>query len=130
MSYILLLGRLIFGGYFLYNGLKHLLNRAQLAAYAQSKGVGSPVATVISSGLLILLGGAMVVLGIYPRLGLVFIAVFLVGVTFKMHAFWRAADPQTRALEKVQFLKNMALLGATLMLLGLVVSWPLSLLFA
>jgi putative oxidoreductase len=34
-----LIGRLLFGGYFLYNGINHLRNREQMAPYAESKGV-------------------------------------------------------------------------------------------
>src|SRR6185369_13563503 len=35
----LIAGRVIFGGYFLYNGINHFLNRKMMADYARSKGV-------------------------------------------------------------------------------------------
>jgi uncharacterized membrane protein YphA (DoxX/SURF4 family) len=130
MTILFILGRILFGGFFLYNGIKHILNKAQLIGYAQSKGVTHAKAAVLGSGILILLGGFMVIVGLFPRLGLVFIATFLVGVTFKMHRFWKITDPQMRAMEKIQFTKNMALLGAVLMMLGLFAEWPLSILFA
>ena len=38
-KWVLLAGRLIFGGYFLYNGINHIRNRDALVEYAQSKGV-------------------------------------------------------------------------------------------
>jgi len=43
-----------------------------------------------------------------------------------MHAFWKE-EGQTRVVEKIQFLKNMALLGAVLMLLAIPTPWMLSL---
>src|SRR3954467_15751003 len=38
-SAMLAIGRAIFGGYFLYNGVNHVVNRGMLAEYARSKGV-------------------------------------------------------------------------------------------
>src|SRR5262249_39627963 len=37
-----LIGRLLFGGFFLYNGIHHLMKGRQMAPYAQSKGVPAP----------------------------------------------------------------------------------------
>ncbi|MBV9480644.1 MAG: DoxX family protein, partial [Acidobacteria bacterium] len=37
-----LIGRLVFGGFFLYNGINHLRNRKVLATHAQAKGVPNP----------------------------------------------------------------------------------------
>ena len=37
--WVLFAGRLIFGGYFLYNGINHFLERESLVAYAKSKGM-------------------------------------------------------------------------------------------
>src|SRR6266542_1773787 len=53
----LLAGRAIFGGYFLYNGINHFLNRKILADYARSKGVPAPDVALAGSGVLILTGG-------------------------------------------------------------------------
>jgi hypothetical protein len=36
-----------------------------------------------------------------------------------MHAFWKETDPQAKQLEQIQFSKDTALAGASLMLLGL-----------
>jgi uncharacterized membrane protein YphA (DoxX/SURF4 family) len=70
--------------------------------------------------------GAGVVLGFRPEVGLVLIAVFLVVVTPVMHDFWNVADPTHRLGEMINFHKNAALLGATLMLLSLPRPWPYS----
>jgi len=52
--------------------------------------------------------------------------VFLIAVSYKMHDFWKASDPQTKYMEKIQFTKNMALLGADLMFLVIDLPWDLS----
>lgn len=111
------------------NGINHLFSKTDmLMGYAQSKGVPSPKLAVYLSGLLIFLGGLGMLLGIYVELSLWLIAVFLLFVTFKMHQFWKVDEPMARMSEMVNFTKNMALLGATLMLLYLASSaWPYAL---
>lgn len=119
-----LIGRLLFGGFFLFNGVNHFAQTTQLAAYAASHGVPSPELAVLASGVLLLLGGLSVLLGFLPRVGLVLLTVFLVPVTLAMHAFWNVADAQARVMEMVQFMKNVALVGATLGWMAVPVPWP------
>ena len=52
------------------------------------------------------------------------IAIFLVIVSFKMHAYWTDADPNAKMVNMQHFLKNMALLGAALMFLAIPTPWP------
>ncbi|GBC84555.1 Inner membrane protein YphA [bacterium HR11] len=125
MKWLTLIGRILYGGFFLYNGLNHFLNLNMLTGYAQSKGVPAPQWAVIVSGLMILVGGALVLLGWKVRLGAWLIVLFLIPVTFKMHAFWAETD-NMRMIDMVNFTKNMALLGAALMIM-LPTSWPLGL---
>jgi uncharacterized membrane protein YphA (DoxX/SURF4 family) len=44
---------------------------------------------------------------------------FLVPTALFMHNFWRETDQQARYLEQIQFLKDIALAGASLLLVGL-----------
>jgi len=62
------LGRMVFGGFFLYNGINHLVQRKQMAQYVASKNVPAPDAAVTASGIALTLGGASLVLGIKPQL--------------------------------------------------------------
>jgi putative oxidoreductase len=127
MDNIFFLGRVLFGGYFLYNAYNHLIHSQALAGYAQSKGVPMARLAVIFSGLLLLLGGYCVVAGVRPVLGALALALFLIPVTFQMHAFWKETDPNAKAMQQIQFGKNMALLGAALMMVMISTPWPLSL---
>jgi putative oxidoreductase len=127
MKAAFLLGRVIFGGFFLYNGINHILNRDALAQYARAKGVPSPEAGVVASGLLIALGGISVITGAKPKLGATALIAFLMSVSPTIHNFWNAADPQSGQNEMAHFSKNMALLGAALALLSVEEPWPASL---
>jgi uncharacterized membrane protein YphA (DoxX/SURF4 family) len=51
------LGRLLFGGFFLYNGINHFLQYKTLSQYAQAKGVPFAPVTVLSTGALLTAGG-------------------------------------------------------------------------
>ena len=78
------------------------------------------------AGILLLLGGLSILFGIYPYVGIVMLVAFLLPVSFMMHNFWTLADPQLRMADKVNFMKNMALLGAILMFLAIPLPWALS----
>ncbi|MGH9195245.1 MAG: DoxX family protein, partial [Acidimicrobiia bacterium] len=127
MASLFLIGRILFGGYFLYNGVNHFINHGMLAQYAASKGVPAPDLAVTFSGLLLLVGGASILLGVWPRIGAFLIIVFLLGVTPMMHNFWAVSDPTARMSDMINFTKNMALLGAALSLMIIPEPWPLSL---
>ena len=121
-----LLGRLIFGGFFLYNGINHLKERKTLGQYAQSKNVPQPEAAVVASGVALLFGGTSILLGIKPKLGAAAIAGFLLGVSPVMHNFWSTEDPAQRMNDMINFSKNLALLGGALALMGVEEPWPAS----
>ncbi len=112
------LGRLLFGGFFLYNAYNHFANVPNMTGYAQSKGIPSPKGAVIVSGILLVIGGFCVLFDVYPTVGLVALVLFLLPVTVMVHAFWKIQDPMGRLGERVQFGKNVALLGAILIMLG------------
>ena len=123
--YLLLfvLGRVLLGGYFIKNGYGHLSNVKGLAGYAASKGTPMPELAVIVTGVMLLLGGLGILLGVWVKLAVLLLAVFLIGVTFQMHRYWEVEDPMQKMGENVNFYKNLALLGAVLMLLGIPLPW-------
>jgi len=126
-STIFIIGRVLLGSYFIYSGYNHFALINMMSGYAQSKGVPSPKVAVGFSGLLLLIGGLSILLGVYPTIGVIALVLFLLPVSFMMHAFWKIQDPQMKMGERVNFLKNGALLGATLMLFALPQPWPVSL---
>ncbi len=109
-----LIGRIIFGLYFAYSGLNHFLGGKGMIGYAQMKKVPMPSLAVYGSGLLIILGGLGFAFGLYMRLSLVLILLFLIPVTILMHDFWNDEDQGAKGNNKIAFLKNLALIGAAL----------------
>ncbi len=126
MDALFLIGRVVVGGFYLFNALNHFSRTEMLSGYAASKGVPSPRAMVLLTGLLLLVGGLSLLLGVYPRVGVAAVVVFLVLVAFWMHNFWAVQDPMQKTVEMVNFTKNLALAGSALMFLAIPEPWPLS----
>lgn len=117
MATLFLLGRVLFGGYFLYSGISHFTNSKGLTGYAKMKKVPQASLAVIVTGILLVVGGAGIILNSYTQESVVLLLVFLVPTTFAMHAFWKGEDVHAKANDKVGFMKNLALIGALLMML-------------
>jgi putative oxidoreductase len=127
MRALFVLGRFIFGGFFAYNGVNHFLHQKAMAQYAGAKGVPASDSAVPASGAVLLAGGASIMAGVKPRQGLAAIIGFLIPVTLQMHRFWEEQDPGQRTQEFANFSKNLALIGAALMMLQFPEPWPGSL---
>jgi uncharacterized membrane protein YphA (DoxX/SURF4 family) len=127
MEYLFLLGRILYGGIFVMNGMNHFMNTAMMTGYAGSKGVPAPRLAILGSGAILLLGGLSIVLGFQPTFGVILLTIFLVPVTVMMHNFWADTDPMARMNNMINFQKNAALLGAAWMFLMVPQPWVLSL---
>lgn len=121
---VVLVGRIFFAVLFLMSGVGHLTKTKMMAQYTASRGVPQAVApaAVFGTGLLIVAGALMVLLGAWGDLGALFLVVFLVPTAVVMHGPWGVEDPQQRMMEQTQFLKDLALAGAALMVMALF-SW-------
>jgi len=127
MQIAFLIGRIIVGIYFIYSGIRHFTNLNMMAGYAGSKGVPMPKIAVPASGSLIVIGGLSILLGFQPLIGVIAILLFLVPTTFMMHNFWSVQDPMQKMNEMINFTKNWALIGYTLMILAVPQPWMYSL---
>ncbi len=114
---IAILGSIIFGAYFVFSGFNHFKNEKMLTGYAKSKGVPSPRLAVLLSGAMMIIGGLGFIFEMYLQESAILLIVFLVPTTFMMHAFWKVSDPMHKMSEQVNFMKNLALIGALLMML-------------
>ncbi|HEY4516238.1 MAG TPA: DoxX family protein [Candidatus Paceibacterota bacterium] len=126
MEFLFLIGRVLFGALFVYNGWSHLAHNTSTSLYAQSKDVPMPRITVFVTGIAIIAGGLGIILGIYVKLSVFLLAFFLLGTLVKVHTFWKHSDMSSKAQERNEFLKNAALLGALLMFLSVLEPWSLS----
>lgn len=115
MEIVPLIGRVLFAALFLLSGFGHFARIDQMTAYAQSQGVPAARIMVYVTGVMLLLGGASVLLGYWARAGAALLVLFLVPTALYMHAFWKIADPMMAANQQAHFMKNLALAGAALL---------------
>lgn len=115
---LLLVGRLLFGGLLVVQGVNHFTSTDAMAGYAASKGIPAARFGVVASGVVLVLGGLGLILGVYPIVAAGMLAAFFLVVTPFMHDFWAAPEGQQQD-ELNHFLKNAQLFGASLLFLVL-----------
>ena len=113
-----LVARVLFGGLLAFQGLNHFQNADAMSGYAQSKGVPAARTSVLFSGGMLIFGGLGIVLGVFPAIAAGAIAVFLLVTTPMMHDFWAVPEDQQQG-EMTSFIKNVELLGASVVFLAL-----------
>lgn len=111
-------GRLLYGGVLTMMAIDGLRNAKERAQYAEAKNVPVPkLATDVSHSLL-LFGGLGIALWRAPSIAAGAVVTFFAGTTPAMHDFWAVDDPEQTQQQQIHFLKNAALLGTALVLLG------------
>ncbi|RBI59834.1 DoxX family protein [halophilic archaeon] len=113
------LGRLVYGGILTMMAVDGLRNVEERAQYAEAKDVPVPKFATMTSHWVLLVGGIGISLWRFPALAASAIVTFFLTVTPEMHDFWNIDDPEQKQQQMIHFLKNMALLGTALILLGL-----------
>lgn len=123
MGILILIGRLLFAALFLKSAYGHFTKRKMMASYAATRGVPAAEFLVVATGVQMAVGSLMVALGVWPDLGALILFLFLIPTAFWMHGFWRESDPRSRAMEQVQFYKDLALAGAALVMFAAFAAW-------
>jgi putative oxidoreductase len=117
---IFLAGRLLFGLFFAaVAGIGgHIRNSKMLEGYARS--VGFPLASIAGwpTGVWLVAGGLSVALGIWPDVGTIMIAAFVVPAALFFHRFWEIEDQMQKMTQQQLFFRNVVALGTTLILFG------------
>ena len=108
------MGRILFALIFIFAAPRHFT--AEGIHHAAELGVPLAAICVPISGVMALAGGLSVATGYRARWGAWLLIAFLVPVTFMMHAFWRLQDAQAAHIQQAMFAKNIAMLGAALLL--------------
>ncbi len=112
-------GRLMLSGVFIAGGADAIRNPEYPAQKAEEElGVPMPTLAARVNGATMVAGGAMIGFGYRPRLGAALIASSLIPTTLAGHPFWKEEDEQARANEQNHFFKNLALLGAALLIIS------------
>jgi uncharacterized membrane protein YphA (DoxX/SURF4 family) len=119
MDVVALIGRILFALLFLGSAFGHLTKADAMAGYAASRGLPQPKLAVLGSGVLMLVGALLVLLGIWIDLGALLLVIFLIPTAVLMHPFWKETDAMAKQNEMIAFQKDIALAGAALLILAL-----------
>lgn len=109
-------GRLLYSGVLAYMAIDGFRNNETRVEIARSKGVPAPEYAVPFTTGMLLVANVGVLLWRYPRLSAGALVVFFLGTTPTIHDFWTMED-HDRHENKINFCKNVALLGCALLLL-------------
>lgn len=118
MLALFIIGRILLGGFFIYSGVNHFAKLNGMTGYAKAKRLPFPALAVGLSGLMLLVGGLMILFNFHIIIGFWILVIFMVFATLTMHQFWMEKDPAHRQAESIGFLKNIALIGALLMMIA------------
>jgi putative oxidoreductase len=112
---LLLAGRVLFAALFASSARGHIQSHSR---YRQTAGGKLPLPGMAGwpAGAYLLLADLSIVAGIWPDLGSLMIAVFLIPAMALFHPWWRFPDPAVRRTQQSSFFRNVSLLGAALCL--------------
>lgn len=111
-----LLGRALYGGVLAYMAVDGFRNNEKRVAVAEEKGVPVPDVLVPFVTGMLLVANLGIVLWKLPRMAAGAVVVFFLGTTPAIHNFW-TMNGEERHGNKINFLKNLALLGGALVFL-------------
>lgn len=124
MSLTRRIARPMLAAMFIAGGLDQLKHPGAKAEVAQpfvdkaAKPLGlpdDPELLVRANGVAMMAGGGLLALGRVPRIASATLAAALIPTTIAGHPFWAQTDPQQQKFHRVQFLKNLGLLGGLLL---------------
>jgi putative oxidoreductase len=111
-----LVGRVLFAAMFASSARGHILNAERYLAAARRVRLPLPEVAGWPIGLWLIVGDLSIVLGIWPDIGALMLALFLVPTTLLFHPFWNFSDPTERRTQTSSFVRNVSLLGGCLII--------------
>ena len=116
----ILIGRIlfvIFPGYV--SGYSfHVKNPRMAEGYSQSVGFPAPFLAGLPAGLWLVVASISVALGIWPDIGALMFAVFVIPAAWYFHRFWEVEDPNQKQAQTMFFYRNVMMLAASLIMFG------------
>ncbi len=113
------LGRSMLATIFLMSAVGNKIpNFDKMAAYMASEGVPVPKLMLAGAIVFLIAGSLSLILGFKARSGATLLLVFLVLATYFFHDFWTFEDAVLKNEQMIQFMKNMALMGAMLFIMA------------
>lgn len=93
-------------------------NFNNVANYMGGEGVPAPQILLAGAIVFLIAGSLSVIAGYKARIGATLLLVFLLMATYYFHDFWTFEDAAERQQQMIQFMKNLALMGAMLFIVA------------
>src|SRR3954451_11280049 len=118
-GFVAVLGRILLCTIFLMVAVGNKIPNFQaVAGYMAKEGVPAPQMMLAGAIVFLIAGSLSVILGYKARIGAFLLLVFLVLATYYFHDFWTLSDLQARQEQTIQFMKNLGLIGAMLLIIA------------
>ena len=114
-SAIFLVGRILFVALFVVSAQGHIANHQRFVTTAKGK-IPVPYVAGWPVGVWLVVATLSMVLSIWPDVGALMMAAFLIPTTVLFHPFWTFSDAAQRRTQRGSFFRNISLLGAILAL--------------
>jgi putative oxidoreductase len=109
-----LVGRILLGSIFVLSGFQKLMGYSGVVASISGKGLPMPEVLAVLTIVIELGAGLLLVVGWKARWAALLLFLFIIPVSLVFHNFWTMEGAQA-AMNKIQFLKNVAIMGGMLM---------------
>ena len=114
-----LLGRFFLIVIFLMSAVGNKIpNFGKTADYMASEGVPMAPLLLVGAILFLMVGSLSILVGYKARIGATLLLVFLVLATYWFHDFWTFEEAAAKQMQTISFMKNLALMGAMLMIIA------------
>jgi putative oxidoreductase len=115
-DFLLLVARVMLGWIFVLSGWGKVLDVDRFIAGLERQNV--PAATVLGyvGAISEFLGGLAILIGLSTRYAALLILLFTIVATLISHRYWEFTDPAAHRQQHTQFLKNLSIMGGTVLL--------------
>jgi putative oxidoreductase len=93
-------------------------NFGSTAKYMASEGVPMAPLLLVGAIVFLIVGSLSILVGYKARIGATLLLVFLVLATYWFHDFWTVEEAGAKQMQTIAFMKNLALMGAMLMIIA------------
>lgn len=106
--------RLALAAPFIWLGYEAAADPGARVALAADLGIPSPETAVRVNGAAMVAGGIGLATGVLPRASALGLVASMIPTTLAGHSFWQQQDPVARKQNRIQFLKNVGMVGGLL----------------
>ncbi|MGI8688397.1 MAG: DoxX family protein [Thermomicrobiales bacterium] len=112
------LGRICLSGIFIVAGAEAFTAPGPRKDKVAGVGIPEPETAVKINGATMVIAGILLALGIVPKAAAGTLIGTMIPTTLVGHAFWKEKEPKAQSMQRVQFLKNLGLVGGLLWIIA------------